>query len=227
MANYHLLQSKEHSDEDEETGNGTPSPATTEYDESKPLKYIAIFLAVCAITVTSFIAGCQFNSQLLLNGAAFTEDLSFLSTFSHRTDHLCEIVSDGDPPPFYLGPPGHITKTFTKDPRFRQPPSPESNEAWLSTLPSTYVHSILLTHHSVPPTPKTRCIECESDKLTLCPTDGLGIIRHPSLLGTDEPVSLAFVHQLHCLVRFSLFSPLLGPVRPLAFRTVVMNRMNE
>ena len=196
MANYHLLESKEQYDEEEKIENGTSSPATTESDESKPLKYIAIFLAVCAITVTSFIAGCQFNSQLLFNRAAFTEDLSFLSTFPQRTDQLYEIVSDGDPPLFYLGPPGHITKTFTKDPRFRQPPSPESNEAWLSTLPSTYLYSFLLhLHHSSP--------EMPIENSTLCPTDGLGIVRHPSLLGTDEPVSLAFVHQLHCLVRFS------------------------
>ena len=89
MANYHLLQSKEHNDEDEETGNGTPSPAGTESDESKLWKYIAIFLAVCAITVMSFIAGCRFSSRLVFNGAAFTEDLSFLSRYVPRGSSIC------------------------------------------------------------------------------------------------------------------------------------------
>ena len=79
MAKYHLLQSKEHNDEEEEeTGYATPSPAGT---ESKLWKHISIFLAVCIIAITSFIAGRRFNSHLSSNSAAFTEDLSFLSRY--------------------------------------------------------------------------------------------------------------------------------------------------
>ena len=95
MANYHLLPSKEHNDEEEEeeTGNATPSPAST---ESKLWKRISIFLAVCIIAITSFIAGRRFNSPLSSNDAAFTEDLSFLSTYnSQSTDHLCQIPAHG------------------------------------------------------------------------------------------------------------------------------------
>ena len=87
MANYQLLHSKEY--EDEEEGNGTPSPAGTESDESKLWKYVAIFLVACAITVMSFIAGCRFSSQLFSNDAAFTEDLSFLSSYIRRETIIC------------------------------------------------------------------------------------------------------------------------------------------
>ena len=102
MANYHLLQSKEHNDEEEETGHATPSPAGTESAESMLWKYISIFLAFCIIIVT--FARCRSCSQLCLNGATFTEDLSFLSTFLQRNLHLCEILADGDPPPFLSRP---------------------------------------------------------------------------------------------------------------------------
>ena len=227
MANYHILQSKERDDADEETGNGTSAPLDTGSKQSKLSKYIAIFLAVCAITVSSFIAGCRFSSQFLSNGAAFTEDLSFLSMYLPSETIIClkpwlmETLA-----PFYLDPPGPITKTFTKDPRFRQPPSAESNEAWLSILPSTYVYSIPPFPH--PRAEKKKSIKTQTEKFALCPTDGLGIIRHPSLLGTDEPVSLAFVHQLHCLVRSSppLSSPLLSSIQPGSFpsRPFLMNR---
>ena len=94
MANYLLLQNKELNDEkDEETGNGPPSPAGTKSDDSNLAKYFSLFLTVCIIAAMSFIAGLYYSSELFLNSAAFTQDVSFLSRYNlQRNHHSCEIL---------------------------------------------------------------------------------------------------------------------------------------
>ena len=77
-------------------------------------------------------------------------------------------------------PPGFIPKDFTLDERFSLEPGWESDEAWRSILPSLSTS----THIR-----KSRAEDC---------LDGLGIVQHPAI--GPEIVSLAFGHQLHCLV---------------------------
>lgn len=81
-------------------------------------------------------------------------------------------------------------------------PSPESDEAWRSILPSMSNSA----HDG-----KSRTDDC---------LDGLGVVQHP-VIG-PEIVNLAFVHQLHCLVSHSHLQDkplLIRPTRPPYART--------
>ncbi|CAF9937248.1 MAG: hypothetical protein ALECFALPRED_007152 [Alectoria fallacina] len=105
MAEYHLLQNKEH---DEEVA--TPSGIDTGTVNPKLWKWttaMAGFLCGCVFTIVSLVAG----HHALSNETTFAGDVSFLT------------------------PPGLISKDFTLDERFRLKPSPESDEAWRSILP--------------------------------------------------------------------------------------------
>lgn len=131
----------------------------------------------CVFTIMSLLAG----HHALSNETAFAGDLSFLSTFLARVPTI-QIVADWNP---RYSSPWHRLKNFTLDERFRLVPSSESDEAWRSILPS-----ISNSAHD-------RRIQAD-DFL-----DGLGLVQHPAL--GPELVSLAFVHQLHCLVNFFHF----------------------
>ena len=94
MANYHLLQSKAHDDEEEEEEKAN---LTLSHPGPEPIDLILercyVFLTVLMLIATAFIVSCWFNSHLFSNGAALTNELSFLSKHSPRNDLLCEIPS--------------------------------------------------------------------------------------------------------------------------------------
>ena len=133
MARYHPLPNKEHDHIDAEAA--TPSSNGPAVIKSKLWKYIsalASFLLICIIiTLVAFVPT---NHHLLSTEAAFAEDLSFLSTISSTEASTIHLTADLI---HVTAPPGPITRTFTLDERFRQRPSPESDEAWRSILPST------------------------------------------------------------------------------------------
>ena len=144
---------------------------------SKWISALVCFLCGCAFTVLSLFAG----QNVLSNEPAFAGELAFLSTFLEEPlaiQYLIEIR--------VIAPPGLISKIFTPDESFRLKVSSESDEAWRGILPSMFSSAHNHRGHA-------------DDYLY-----GLGVVQHP-VIG-PEIVSLAFVHQLHCLV--SLLHPM-------------------